>query len=193
MPGTPPPVSRNSTGCTLRRCTTRRAWRRVCGPDPYGDYILSVGRIESVKRVDLIVGAMTTVDPPVRLVVAGDGTQRANVERARRSRRDRPRHVPRRRRRRTTARLYADALAVVYPPFDEDFGYVTLEAFLARKPVITCHGLGWTERVRRRRRQRLSAQPRRPTRSAAAINRIAADRRARGATRAMPGTTGRAR
>ena len=26
-----------------------------------------------------------------------------------------------------------DALAVVYPPFDEDFGYVTLESFLARK------------------------------------------------------------
>ena len=24
------------------------------------------------------------------------------------------------------------------PPYDEDFGYVTLEAFLARKPVITC-------------------------------------------------------
>jgi glycosyltransferase involved in cell wall biosynthesis len=34
--------------------------------------------------------------------------------------------------------LYADALAVIYPPYDEDFGYVTLEAFLARKPVITC-------------------------------------------------------
>ena len=34
--------------------------------------------------------------------------------------------------------LYAGALAVVYPPYDEDFGYVTLEAFLARKPVITC-------------------------------------------------------
>ncbi len=27
---------------------------------------------------------------------------------------------------------------MVYPPYDEDFGYVTLEAFLARKPVITC-------------------------------------------------------
>ena len=38
--------------------------------------------------------------------------------------------------------LYADALAVVYPPFDEDFGYVTLEAFLARKPVITCTDSG---------------------------------------------------
>jgi glycosyltransferase involved in cell wall biosynthesis len=38
--------------------------------------------------------------------------------------------------------LYADALAVVYPPFDEDFGYVTLEAFLSRKPVITCGDSG---------------------------------------------------
>ncbi len=38
--------------------------------------------------------------------------------------------------------LYAGALAVVYPPFDEDFGYVTLEAFLARKPVITCTDSG---------------------------------------------------
>ncbi len=37
----------------------------------------------------------------------------------------------------TLIELYAGALAVVYPPFDEDFGYVTLEAFLARKPVVT--------------------------------------------------------
>ncbi len=38
--------------------------------------------------------------------------------------------------------LYAGALAVIYPPFDEDFGYVTLEAFLARKPVVTCTDSG---------------------------------------------------
>jgi glycosyltransferase involved in cell wall biosynthesis len=38
--------------------------------------------------------------------------------------------------------LYAGARAVVYPPFDEDFGYVTLEAFLASKPVITCTDSG---------------------------------------------------
>ena len=38
--------------------------------------------------------------------------------------------------------LYEGALAVVYPPFDEDFGYVTLEAFLARRPVITTHDAG---------------------------------------------------
>jgi len=31
---------------------------------------------------------------------------------------------------------------VVFPPFDEDLGYVTLEAMLAAKPVITCNDSG---------------------------------------------------
>ena len=38
--------------------------------------------------------------------------------------------------------LYAGALGVVFPPFDEDYGYVTLEAFLARKPVVTTTDAG---------------------------------------------------
>jgi glycosyltransferase involved in cell wall biosynthesis len=38
--------------------------------------------------------------------------------------------------------LYARALAVVYPPIDEDFGYVTLEAMLASKPLIVCTDSG---------------------------------------------------
>ena len=37
---------------------------------------------------------------------------------------------------------YASALAVVYPPVDEDYGYVTLEAMLAGKPVVTCRDSG---------------------------------------------------
>lgn len=37
---------------------------------------------------------------------------------------------------------YAQALAVVYPPFDEDYGYVTLEAMLSSKAVITCKDSG---------------------------------------------------
>lgn len=109
----------------------------------YGNYVLSVGRIESVKRVDLIVRAMADVEGDVRLVVAGDGTQRANVERAA----DKAGVSNRVTFLGTVddtalVSLYADALAVVYPPFDEDFGYVTLESFLARKPVITCRDSG---------------------------------------------------
>jgi glycosyltransferase involved in cell wall biosynthesis len=30
----------------------------------------------------------------------------------------------------------------VFPPVDEDYGYVTLEAMLASKPVITCSDSG---------------------------------------------------
>jgi glycosyltransferase involved in cell wall biosynthesis len=37
---------------------------------------------------------------------------------------------------------YATALGVLYPPIDEDYGYVTLEAMLASKPVITCTDSG---------------------------------------------------
>jgi len=38
--------------------------------------------------------------------------------------------------------LYARSLGVLYPPLDEDYGYVTLEAMLAAKPVITCEDSG---------------------------------------------------
>jgi len=37
---------------------------------------------------------------------------------------------------------YARALAVIFPPLDEDYGYVTLEAMLASKAVITCNDSG---------------------------------------------------
>jgi glycosyltransferase involved in cell wall biosynthesis len=119
----------------------RLAGRLEAGP--YGDYLLSVGRIESVKRVDLAVEAMRRCNGAVRLVVAGDGTQRENTERLAESA-----GVGSRVTFLGTVgdddliALYRGALAVVYPPFDEDFGYVTLEAFLARKPVITCTDSG---------------------------------------------------
>jgi glycosyltransferase involved in cell wall biosynthesis len=146
-------------------------------PGPYGDYVLSVGRIESVKRVDLLVRAMAHVDRPLRLIIAGDGTQRMNVE--------------------TLAAelgvadrvtflgsvvddellgLYAGALAVAYPPYDEDFGYVTLEAFLARKPVVTCHDSGGPNEFVRDEVNGFVCDPD-PAALAAALNRLAASPR----------------
>jgi len=38
--------------------------------------------------------------------------------------------------------LYAHCLGVLFPPVDEDYGYVTLEAMLSAKPVITCSDSG---------------------------------------------------
>jgi glycosyltransferase involved in cell wall biosynthesis len=110
---------------------------------PYGDYVLGVGRLETVKRPDLAIQAMRLVDPPVRLLLVGEGTQRANLEALAEQLgvADRVKFldaVPDE----GLIELYAEALAVVYPPFDEDFGYVTLESFLSRKPVITATDSG---------------------------------------------------
>ncbi|AHK79778.1 glycosyl transferase [Ectothiorhodospira haloalkaliphila] len=38
--------------------------------------------------------------------------------------------------------FYARCLGVVFPPYDEDYGYVTLEAMLASKPVVTTQDAG---------------------------------------------------
>jgi glycosyltransferase involved in cell wall biosynthesis len=147
-------------------------------PGPYGDYLLSVGRLESVKRVDLIVDAMREVAPGVRLVIAGDGTQRDNVEELiERS------GVGSRVTLLGTVNddqlvdLYASALAVVYPPYDEDFGYVTLEGFLARKPVITCTDSGGPNEFVVDGVNGFVVDPV-PAALAAAANRLAANRRA---------------
>jgi glycosyltransferase involved in cell wall biosynthesis len=114
-------------------------------PGSYGSYVLAVGRLETVKRPQLVIEAMQHVDAPIELWLAGDGTQRVNLETlaVRLGVADRIRFLG------TVSDddligLYAGALAVAYVPFDEDFGYVTLEAFLARKPVITARDSGGT-------------------------------------------------
>lgn len=110
---------------------------------PSAGYVLSVGRLESVKRVDLVIRALATVPQNVQLLIAGTGTQRENFERlvASLDLADRVRFLGEIDDD-TLIELYAGALAVVYPPFDEDFGYVTLEAFLSKKPVITTYDAG---------------------------------------------------
>jgi glycosyltransferase involved in cell wall biosynthesis len=110
---------------------------------PLGDYVLSVGRLEANKRVDLIVRALAHVDRGVRLIVVGEGPLRAQLEEiaAQSGVADRVTWAGGTGREQLIE-LYAGALGVVFPPFDEDYGYVTLEAFLARKPVVTTTDAG---------------------------------------------------
>lgn len=109
----------------------------------YGEYFLSVGRLETVKRVELAISAMAYVPPPMRLLVAGEGTYRHGLEQRiealglgdRVSLLGAVDEA-------TLIDLYAGARGVVFAPFDEDYGYVTLEAFEARKPVVTASDSG---------------------------------------------------
>jgi glycosyltransferase involved in cell wall biosynthesis len=146
-------------------------------PGPYGDYVLSVGRIESVKRVDLLVRAMLRVDPPVRLLVAGEGTHRMHVERlaSELGVTDRITFLGRITEEQLVA-LYGGALAVAFPPYDEDYGYVTLEAFLAHKPVITATDSGGPNEFVIDGVNGFSVAPE-PDALADAINALARDRR----------------
>ena len=146
----------------------------------YGDYVLSVGRLEPIKRIDLALRAMQHVDPPTRLLVAGHGSQREDLEKLAATLGisdrltflgivDDARLIE----------LYAGALAVLYAPYDEDYGYITLEAFLARKPVVTANDSGGTLEFVRDRVNGLVCEP---TAEAIgdAVNLLGSDRRLAG-------------
>jgi glycosyltransferase involved in cell wall biosynthesis len=109
--------------------------------DP-GNFILSVGRLDRAKRVDLLLEA-AALDGNLQVVVAGDGPDRERLEQisVRRGLDGRVRFAGR------VAQdelvdLYADCLAVFYAPVDEDLGLVPYEAFLSEKPVVTTRDAG---------------------------------------------------
>lgn len=112
-------------------------------PGRYGECLLVVGRLDKVKRPDLAIRALAHAPPPTRLLVVGDGPDRDAAVRvaAEAGVADRVTFVGAASHEALVS-FYADALAVVYVPYDEDYGYVTLEAFLACKPVITAADSG---------------------------------------------------
>lgn len=109
---------------------------------PAEDFLFLPSRINRSKRQLLAVEALAQCRHPVRLCVSG-AVEDGAYDRAIRERL-------------ATLRLddriewlgevddeekrtrYARCLGVVFPPVDEDYGYVTLEAMLAGKPVISC-------------------------------------------------------
>jgi glycosyltransferase involved in cell wall biosynthesis len=142
----------------------------------YGDYILVIGRLEAIKRTDLAVRAMRHVPAPLRLIAVGEGSQRHLAERAASEAGVWDRVVfAGSAAADALVELYAGALAVVYAPFDEDYGYVTLEAFLSGKPIVTATDSGGTLEFVRDGENGFVCQPE-PEAIGAAVARLAADR-----------------
>jgi glycosyltransferase involved in cell wall biosynthesis len=105
--------------------------------DEYGDFILSVNRLDRAKRIDLLLEAAAQV-PDVRVVVAGDGPDRERLEGLANGRVEFVGRVGDD----ELADLYARCRAVYYAPVNEDYGLVPYEAFLSDKPVITTTDAG---------------------------------------------------
>ncbi len=115
------------------------SWRSQA-PEPY---VLSVGRLESLKRVDLLVRATARLPEPFRVVVVGEGPEGEPLralatELGVAARIEFAGYVDDAR----VRDLYARAGAVFYAPWDEDYGLVTLEAFQSGRPVVTTHDAG---------------------------------------------------
>ncbi len=113
--------------------------------EPAQDYFYCPGRLSPAKRQHLILEALAETRNPIQLCFSGApepayGRQLlATVSRLKIT--DRVRwlgHVSEEEK----LALYARATAVVYPPLDEDYGYVPLESMLSSKPVITCSDSG---------------------------------------------------
>ena len=106
------------------------------GPGLYG---LVVGRLDPWKRMDLAIEGAAAGRFP--LVIAGSGPDEGRL-----------RKVAERTRAEVDFRgavsdeellsLYAGCGAVLFTPADEDYGYIALEAFLSKKPVVTCTDSG---------------------------------------------------
>ena len=108
----------------------------------YGDFILSVNRLDRAKRIELLLDA-AALDPGLHVVIAGDGPDRARQERIARDRGlDGRARFAGRVSEDELAELYSRCLAVYYAPVDEDYGMVPLEAFLSEKPVLTTTDAG---------------------------------------------------
>jgi glycosyltransferase involved in cell wall biosynthesis len=110
--------------------------------DDYGDFVLSVNRLDRAKRIDLLLEAAAR-DGSLEVVIAGDGPDRERLERLAQDRGlDGRARFTGRITEVELADLYARCLAVYYAPVDEDYGMVPLEAFLSEKPVLTTTDAG---------------------------------------------------
>lgn len=124
-----------------------RAYRQ----EAHGDEFFLASRLTPLKRVDLVVRALA--DPAardLRLSVAGEGDALPALQALTTSLglTDRVRFLGRVDEA-TLLDHYARARAVVFTPLDEDYGFVTAEAFASGRPVVTCHDSGGpTELVR---------------------------------------------
>ncbi|MFQ5743671.1 MAG: glycosyltransferase family 4 protein [Acidobacteriota bacterium] len=110
---------------------------------PYDDYLLYIGRLDPLKRIDLTLRALRATESPVRLLIAGRGPHRAELERLATDLglSDRVQflgYVSDD----DVVGLYAGCFAVILTPLDEDYGFTTLESFLAGKPVVTTSDAG---------------------------------------------------
>jgi len=112
--------------------------------DEYGNYLFGVSRLAPLKRFDLVLRALAEpIAASIKCVIAGEGAELENMRNLahRLDIAERVKFIGRINDAEMITHL-AKCRAVVFPPFNEDYGFVTVEAFMCGKPVITCRDSG---------------------------------------------------
>jgi glycosyltransferase involved in cell wall biosynthesis len=137
------------------------------------EHFLLPGRLHRWKRVDLAIRAMQHLSSDIPLLIAGSGEDEQEFRKL-------AGNDPRIRflgfvSDAEMLKLYADALAVLFVPKDEDFGYIAVEAMLSHKPVIVCKDSGEPARMVQNGRSGFVVDPD-PVEIAGAMSILAANR-----------------
>lgn len=104
------------------------------------EYLFTTSRLDGAKRIGLLIEAMRHVKSNIPLLIGGSGPELENLKIIARD----------------DSRVkflgflndeqlldyYANALAVLFVPYDEDYGYITIEAMKSGKPVLTVNDSG---------------------------------------------------
>jgi glycosyltransferase involved in cell wall biosynthesis len=112
--------------------------------EEYGEYVFMVSRLTALKRADLLLEALAMpAAAGVRAMIAGEGEEAGRLAKIVRARGlyDRVTLLGKISEEEMLG-YYARCRAVVFPPVQEDYGFVTVEAFASRKAVITCRDSG---------------------------------------------------
>lgn len=142
-------TSRNVASRLNRFCSLEA--RPLYHPPPNADafqcletepFLFFPSRVTRLKRQSLVVSALALTRNPVRVRLAGSADNPADITVLTKAVREAGvsgrieflNWVSEEEK----VQLYARAIAILYPVQDEDYGYVTLEAMLSSKPVITC-------------------------------------------------------
>jgi len=111
-----------------------------------GDYLFFPSRLNMIKRQELAMLSMKYVKTGARLVIAGkpDSTQYASYLQGVIKKNGLGGKVDLVFDMTEAQKIscFANALGCLFVPYGEDYGYVTLESFYSKKPVITCADSG---------------------------------------------------
>ena len=107
--------------------------------DGYGDYVFAVSRLHPLKRLDLLVEAVGKArEKGLRVKIAGEGEEGPRLrERIRVLGLDSRVELLGAVSDEQLVEHYARCRAVYFAPWNEDYGFVTLEAFRSGKGVVT--------------------------------------------------------